>query len=247
MTIPVVVLAGGLGLRLRDITGDRYPKPMVPITVGTDAYPFLEFPLAHLYSQGVRDVLICVGHLGHQIRDHFGNGGSFGMRIRYDDAGSSLTATRLQRAMRLISSPEVLVVCGDVYHPLTLDDFLASFHHAPQWLIQLAVYMGPTTMAANVGMDENRAVTQFGSDSVSGTRVGVESGILALRPQALADLDRGGQLALTDDVYPRLIGKGALGAFPTDVDFFDIGTPEGYRRFSAHAAAHKAVALSQLR
>lgn len=246
MTVPALVLAGGLGTRLREITGDRCPKPMAPVEVDGTPYPFLEFPLGHLYAQGVRDALICIGHLGEQIQRHFGDGKRFGMRFTYDDAGESLTATRLQHALRHITAPVVLVVCGDVFQHLELEPFLARFHAQPRWLLQLAAYTGPISVTHNVALADDGTVIGFNPGGVAGNRTGVETGTLALRPRALENLNPEQQLALTDDIYPGLIAQRALGAFPTMAEFFDIGTPAGYRHFCAHAKAGSAPPLSLL-
>ncbi len=73
-----VILAGGLGTRLRPLTM-KTPKPMIDIN-GT---PFLEIKLREMISKGINDYVFCVGYLGNVIEEYFGNGGRFGARIRY--------------------------------------------------------------------------------------------------------------------------------------------------------------------
>ena len=66
-----VILAGGLGTRLRPLT-ESVPKPMVPVR----GRPFLEYELALLAQNGITDVVLCVGYLGEQVSQHFGSGGA---------------------------------------------------------------------------------------------------------------------------------------------------------------------------
>ena len=73
-----VILAGGMGTRLRPVT-EQIPKVMVPV----NGKPFLLHLLELLRNQGIDDVVLCIGYLGEQVRDFFGNGESLGIRIRY--------------------------------------------------------------------------------------------------------------------------------------------------------------------
>ena len=65
--IPVIILAGGLGTRLRSVVED-VPKPMAPI----NGRPFLEYQLAYLKNQGVSSVIFAVGYMADVIERHFG-------------------------------------------------------------------------------------------------------------------------------------------------------------------------------
>lgn len=65
----MVILAGGLGMRLRLLT-ERVPKCLIPV----NGRPFLEYQLEMLGQRGVRDIVLCVGYLGEAVLDHFGAG-----------------------------------------------------------------------------------------------------------------------------------------------------------------------------
>ena len=73
-----VILAGGLGRRLRPLTEDL-PKPMVSI----QGKPFLQYQLELIKSWGITQVLLLVGYLGEKIRGYFADGKKFGLRISY--------------------------------------------------------------------------------------------------------------------------------------------------------------------
>src|SRR3989304_4168202 len=83
-----VILAGGLGSRLRPLT-DMKPKSLIPIK----GRPFLEYQLELLKQHEIRDVVLCVGHLGNQIKDYFGDGERYGVWIRYSEEGEQLLGT----------------------------------------------------------------------------------------------------------------------------------------------------------
>src|SRR5690348_11655479 len=73
-----VVLAGGLGTRLRSVYNGG-PKSMAPVA----GRPFLEYLLLWLRSAGITEVVLCVGYRRSQIEQHFGRGVSLGIGIRY--------------------------------------------------------------------------------------------------------------------------------------------------------------------
>ena len=73
-----VIMAGGKGTRISSIASD-IPKPMIKI----GGKPVLEHEIECLRSQGFKDILITVSHLGDQIMDYFGDGSKFGVHIEY--------------------------------------------------------------------------------------------------------------------------------------------------------------------
>ena len=83
-----VILAGGLGTRLRPLT-EEIPKVMVSI----NGKPFLLYLLQLLKGQGVNDVVLCTGYLGQQVRNFFGNGKSLGVSLRYSEEKEKLLGT----------------------------------------------------------------------------------------------------------------------------------------------------------
>jgi NDP-sugar pyrophosphorylase family protein len=83
-----VILAGGLGTRLWPETKTT-PKTLLPIA----GAPFATWQLSWLAQSGIDSVVYCVGHLGQLIRDHIGDGASWGLSVRYVDEGEHLRGT----------------------------------------------------------------------------------------------------------------------------------------------------------
>lgn len=247
MSWPAIVLAGGLGTRLRSITKNRCPKPMVPVELSSGSYPFVEFVLRHLYDSGICEITICLGHLGNQIPRYFGDGSAFGLSINYNDAGKVMTANRVLSAAARLDAPEFLVVCGDTYHPIHYGQFMSRFHRRSDWLAQLAVHERAAGEPANVRIANDGRVTAYSADAVTSGLNGLETGTLALRRNAL-DLFRADTIeSLNEHIYPRLISRRALGALASTAPFFDIGTVAGYEAFCAYARDGGAAPLSRLR
>src|SRR5215208_2142715 len=111
----VVVLAGGLGTRLRPLTAN-VPKPMVPVR----GKPFLEHQLGLIRSAGLTTFLILTGYRGDKISQYFSSGENLGVEIHYVRERTLLgTAGALRNATHLLER-EFMIVNGDT---LTLIDY----------------------------------------------------------------------------------------------------------------------------
>ena len=105
MVEQAVVLCGGLGERLRPLT-DSLPKAMVDV----DGRPFLEILIEQLEEQGIERFVLCTGYRGECIREHFGDGLSFGAEITYSQGPTSWsTGRRLDEAKSLLDETFLLM------------------------------------------------------------------------------------------------------------------------------------------
>jgi N-acetyl-alpha-D-muramate 1-phosphate uridylyltransferase len=86
--VQVLVLAGGLGTRMRPLT-DRMPKALLPVA----GRPFAHWQVELLAAAGVRDLVFSIAYRGAMIRDALGDGARWGVAIRYVDEGDELRGT----------------------------------------------------------------------------------------------------------------------------------------------------------
>ncbi|MBV2158151.1 nucleotidyltransferase family protein [Achromobacter denitrificans] len=106
-----MILAAGRGERMRPLT-DRLPKPL--LSVG--GKPLIVWHLQRLAAAGIRDIVINHAWLGHEIERALGDGGEYGVRIRYSAEASALeTAGGIAQALPLLGDAPFLVVNGDVW------------------------------------------------------------------------------------------------------------------------------------
>ena len=73
-----VIIAGGKGTRLAPFT-QNLPKPMIPV----NGRPFLEYLVELLKENGITEIVMLVAYLSDKIKDHFGDGSKFGLKISY--------------------------------------------------------------------------------------------------------------------------------------------------------------------
>ncbi|WP_183957829.1 nucleotidyltransferase family protein [Salinibacter ruber] len=176
-TTPVVIMAGGLGTRLRPITSDR-PKPLVEVK----GVPILETLLERLAAQGFRRIYLSVNYEAEMIQEHFEDGSSWGLQIEYLREEKRLgTAGPLSLLPKRPTEP-VLVLNGDL---LTTLDFgrLMDFHGEQGAVATMGVRRYQTEIPYGVAEIEDRRITGF--EEKPSKEYFVSSGIYALEPEAL--------------------------------------------------------------
>jgi NDP-sugar pyrophosphorylase family protein len=227
-----VVLAGGLGTRLAPLTR-HVPKALVPV----GGRPFLWYPLRWAARCGVREVVLCIGHLGDQVRQWLGTGRRLGLAVAYsDDGGRPLgTGGALRRAEPLLDR-RFLLLYGDTYWPADL----GALYRDLATRGALAV-MGLVACGTGCGVRPNAAllggrVVRYDKEAPGPGLTHADAGVLALRRAALALLPREGPSSLERDLYPELARRGRLAGWTASVAFHDIGTPEGLRGFERFLA-----------
>lgn len=231
--MPVVILCGGLGTRLRSAVADR-PKALAPV----GERPFLAVQLEALRAAGARRFVLCVGHQAGQIEAAFGDGSALGVRIDYSHDGERLlgTAGALKRAERHFE-PAAVVVNGDTHLNLDLAA-LARAHAAAGAVATLALARVPD--AGRFGSVEVRGgrVFEFHEKAAPGGPGLVNAGAYVITRELLARVPAGEVASLERDVFPAALRDGLpLGALVLNESFTDIGTPEAYRAFARDRGA----------
>lgn len=129
----VIIMAGGMGTRIQSVRAD-VPKPMIEIC----GKPILQYQIENLKACGLTDITIGVGHLGHVIKDFFGDGLKFGVNISYFTEDHPLgTAGALFKMLdgracadvqtSTVLDDDFLLLCGDVIFDIDFKRFI-SFH-----------------------------------------------------------------------------------------------------------------------
>lgn len=223
-----VILAGGLGTRLRPLT-DQIPKVMVLVK----GKPFLLRLLELLKSQGVNDTVLCIGYLGERVKVFFGERESLGLRIRYSEEKETLLGTggALKQAQDLLKA-HFFVINGDTYLPVDYSELERAFlRRGKKALMVVYENQKDTGVKNNVELDSDLMVIRYDKESPNSTLKYVEAGVLVLRREVLDLIKERCPISLEKGLYPYLIQQGELAAYVTEQRFYDIGTPEQQRIF----------------
>lgn len=232
-TIPstMAVLAGGLGTRLRRVVVDR-PKVLAPVA----GRPFLDYVLAYLTWQGLREVILCVGHLAEQVQRFAGDGRRWGLQVRYSIEQAPLgTGGALHQVSQALSRP-FFAMNGDT---LFLADLQALWktHLARQAAATLALLpVQDWQSRGSVTLAEDGTITAFDEKPDQGwladpAPVLVNGGIYVINPGALAFIQPGRAISIEREVFPILADQGRLAGLVQAAYFADIGTPESLAAF----------------
>jgi NDP-sugar pyrophosphorylase family protein len=217
------ILAGGLGTRLEAVTNGR-PKPLAEVA----GHPFIEYVLRQVARAGVREVVLCTGHRADLVAEALGDGRRLGLSITYSVEEEPLgTGGALKRASALLGDASFLVLNGDSFFDISLDE-LVAVHDANGGLPTIALARVTSTVRyGTVLIDARGRVTEFGEKQGSGGPGLINAGIYLLGPGILDLIPDRPRVSLEHDIFPQLIGSGLLGR-PFDGFFVDIGVPEDY-------------------
>lgn len=220
-----VIMAGGKGTRIAGLNKD-IPKPMFRLC----GKPVLEYAVNELVAQDIKDIVLVVGHLGHVIKDYFGNGAEFGARISYLTEEQPLGTAGALYFLKDEIKEDFFLLNGDIIFSI---DFyrLMQFHKQKGGLATLLVH--PNSHPYDSGVvqcDGNGLVMRWltKEDVRLWYQNRVNAGIHVLSPHIFSMFSELRKLDLDRDILRQLIPKEVLWAYYSTEYVKDMGTPERY-------------------
>ncbi|TSC52832.1 MAG: Nucleotidyl transferase [Parcubacteria group bacterium LiPW_72] len=222
-----IILAGGQGLKMRPFTYEM-PKCLIPVC----GKPLLEHTLDLLKKYEIRDIVITIGHLGEKVRNHFGDGSRFGVKITYADQGEGFRGTggALKVARNLVENP-FLLFYGDVLANIDLND-LIDFHKSHGKTMTMALTSVEDSSVWGVVQLHGTQIRDFVEKPKQSQQLSrlINAGIYVVEPKIFDYFPRKNIFRLEEDVFPKLAQSDELYGYPFEGQWFDIGTPEIYAR-----------------
>lgn len=224
--ITCVILAGGLGTRLRSVVAD-VPKPLARV----NGRPFLEYLIAQVRDAGCTDVILSVGYKAEAVESHFADGRDHGVRIRYVREAAPLgTAGALAEAEPLIASDPFLVMNGDSYCSVNLEAMLERHRSGSHVATLAAVRVEDRSRYGSLTIGADGAVVGFNEKGQEQGPGLINGGVYFLaRHSIFRRIPQQRPCSLEYDVFPTLLGT-ELSGFTSNGFFIDIGTPEEWQR-----------------
>ena len=249
-------MAGGKGTRIASMVSD-VPKPMIQLC----GKPILQWELECLARNGITDITLVTGHLGHFIRDYFADGAAFGVHIRYYEESEPLgTAGALYHLDELLDSSagDFLLLNGDTVFDIDFSRFIAfhteqrerhgalaslmthpNSHPYDSALIETEIL--PPEQEGGMPRESHRVIRWLTKeDPRRWYHNRVNAGIQIISPALLTRAaaafppeKRGGKIDLDRDILKPAVSNGSIFAYDSSEYIKDMGTPDRYRQVEA--------------
>jgi len=221
-----VILVGGEGTRLRPLT-NGIPKPMLPVL----NRPFLEHTIHYLRKYGITEIVLALSYLPDAIKDYFGDGQSFGVRLHYTVEDSPLgTAGAVKNAGQYLDST-FAVLNGDIFTDLDMAAMFA-FHREREARATIALTWVDNPCAFGVvEADGNGKIQRFIEkpelDKV--TTNWINAGVYLLEPEVMEKVPSNTHYMFERGLFPHLVELGEnMCGYQFRGQWLDMGTAEKY-------------------
>lgn len=223
--VSVIILAGGLGTRLRSIVSDR-PKSMAQI----NGVPFLEYQIKYFKNQNLTDFIICSGYKHQKILNYFGDGYDNSIKIRHSVEKEPLgTGGAIKNALDMLND-QFFVVNGDTITEVNLND-LRTFHTRNNADLTMGlVKLEKNTRYGNVVTDKDGRITMFSEKIPLGPGF-INTGIYFLNKDSIDWNSMPNTFSLEKDAFPITIREKSVFGYKVEGYFIDMGIPEDFLRF----------------
>lgn len=223
-----VIQAGGKGTRLRELTNDKIPKPLLEM----NGKPMLEWQVENLIRYGIKEIVIIVGHLGEKIQEYFGNGDKWEIKITYIKEEKPLGSAGALYFLKNRKRKNYLFIFGDVMFDINWNRFI-SFHEKKGGLATLLVHPNSHPYDSDIVImdDGNKVISfQYKSDDRKDYYDNcVNSGLYILESEILDVFQEEKFLDLEKDVLLKLMSEGRVYGYKTSEYVKDAGTPERFK------------------
>ena len=222
----VVILCGGLGKRLRPVV---FGQAKVLAKIGERI--FLDILIDNLLMQGFKNIILSVGYLKEQIKNHYSK--NYDYTITFSEEEEPLgTGGALKKAKPLIRSNPFMVMNGDSICNVNFRSFI-DFHVEKRALLSIVLVRSKTAVQdyGSVTLDDSQRITDFNEKIAngSGSENIISAGVYLMEKNIFSFMPEQNKFSLEYNLFPKIINNRCYG-FLTEGEFIDIGTPERYKK-----------------
>ena len=220
MTLPVAILAGGLGTRL-----GKKALNKAKVLIDVAGKPFISRQLNYLSDQGIKDIVICVGHLGNQIKNYIGNGSKYNLNVSYSDDSDRLLGTggSIKKACQILGE-HFFILYGDSFLPVNFSLVEKAYFQEKKPVLM--------TVLKNKGRwDKSNAYfkdkcVKYNKKKPQKNMDYIDYGLTIVRNSIFSDFPSNEVFDLAD-VFENLSNKSLLAGFEIYDRFYEIGSING--------------------
>lgn len=226
-----VIMAGGLGSRLRPLTND-IPKPMVKII----DKPIVQCIIENLAKYGVRDIVVTLGYKPESIMDFLADGSRFGVRVRYAIESSPLGSAGGVKNVQDMLEDTFVVMSGDALTDINIASLLHR-HFAHEGNVTMAVAeMDNVSSFGLVNADSQGRVLDFVEKPQTISSGLVNTGIYVMEKRILDKVPVGEKYDFARDLFPQILDS--IYTYRLEGYWSDIGTLSSYYLANNYVALH---------
>lgn len=220
--VTAVVLAGGLGTRLRPVLGHRQ-KTIADVA----GRPFLTRIIDQVEAVGIRRIVICTGHGASEVEASLSarNGSAFVTFSREEQPLG--TGGALRRALPIAGGGTWLVLNGDSYTEANLDAFLEGYRRSGRIPTLLLVEVADSRRYGRVECGPEGDIRSFMEKGAVSGNGWINAGLYLMESEHVDAIPAARAVSLEREVFPVWLATGLRG-HRTSGRFIDIGTPESY-------------------
>ncbi|NVJ60869.1 MAG: NTP transferase domain-containing protein [Gammaproteobacteria bacterium] len=218
----VIILAGGLGTRLRSEVSD-VPKPMAPV----GAKPFLEVILDNFLRFDISKFVISIGYLGGVISSYFGNSYK-GIEIAYCHEDEPLgTGGAIKKALNYIENQQAIIVNGDTFIDLDFSDMFSQFSRQQSQIMIALKEVDNCSRYGTVKINSNNLVVDFSSNQTG--KGLINTGVYMVSCDFFRKLFTEEKFSFEKYIESNVSSLN-INAYISNSYFIDMGIPEDYQK-----------------
>jgi mannose-1-phosphate guanylyltransferase len=222
MFVKAVIIAGGLGTRLRPLT-NKTPKPMLPV----GEKPILEHLINWTKKSGIKSVVLCVSYLKESIEDYFEDGKKFGIKIEYAVSKKQLaTAGQLKTAEEFIDD-DFVCMYGDSIFNFSLKKMIKQ-HSTKKSFITMSLNEYKTNLPYGVIQTSKNGKVLSWNEKPE-IKANVNMGCYVMNSKVFNLIPKNKPYGM-DDVIKKAMKNKTVNSFITKKGFIDIGNKESYKQ-----------------
>ncbi len=235
-----VILAGGIGSRMRPLTY-VVPKAMLPV----GGKPLLERTIQYLKSYGFREFVVCVAYLKRQIVDAFGDGSALGVKISYAEAETPMgTGGQLKTAQQFLDET-FLAMNGDIVTSLDIHN-LVDTHQKNGAIGTVAMKKFEVKIPYGyITLRDDSSIRNFEEKPILSFMA--NAGVYVLEPRIFRHIPERRVVSLETETFPTLIANGEkMNSYFEDAYWADVGSMSDFEKVNNELLSEAVSVVSRL-
>ena len=215
-------MAGGRGKRLSPLT-DNKPKPLLEV----GGIPILERNILNLKSYGISKIYLTVNYLSNQIKEYFGNGEAFGVKIIYIEEEHFLGTAGSLSLIKNVGTPNLLIMNADL---LTNVNLLKIYNKHIKTKAEITISTIDYSNAVPFAVFERKQGKINSLKEKPTFRYEVNAGIYIIKSKNISKVPKNNYYDMTSFITSELDSGGLVESCQIEGYWIDIGNPQDYKK-----------------